>query len=126
MRYGMRRLSKAALIALCVSSSLFFLIIQLVHGHPPLWALMVFLMATFFFTGILFGNFGALAMEPLGHIAGSASGVFGTFMTLLSVSLGAGIGLAYDGTVSPLVGGFGLFSILSLIATRWAERGRST
>jgi MFS transporter, DHA1 family, multidrug resistance protein len=71
-----------------------------------------------------FGNFNALAMEPLGHIAGVGSAVVGTIMSLMSLVLGTLIGQAYDGTVLPLIGGFAVLGLGSLAVMRWTERGR--
>jgi DHA1 family bicyclomycin/chloramphenicol resistance-like MFS transporter len=70
MRYGMRRLSKLALRAFLVLSFLFLGVSLLSGGLPPLWALAAFLFVTFFCCGLLFGNFNAIAMEPMGRIAG--------------------------------------------------------
>jgi DHA1 family bicyclomycin/chloramphenicol resistance-like MFS transporter len=73
---------------------------------------------------VLFGNFNALAMEPLGHIAGVAAAVVGSFTTFISLALGTVIGQAYDGTVVPLVTGFAGLSVLSLLLMSWVERGQ--
>jgi DHA1 family bicyclomycin/chloramphenicol resistance-like MFS transporter len=58
----------------------------------------------------------------MGHIAGTASAVVGALSTLLSVPIAFVIGRLYDDTTLPLVGGFALLSILSLIIMRWANR----
>ena len=122
MRFGMRLLTRAAISGVIVISSVFFLIAAMEGGHPPFWALMLYLLLLFFFIGLLFGNLNALAMEPLGHMAGVGASAVGTVTTLLAVSLGALVGLAYNDTVLPLVGGFALFGMLSLGAMLWAEQ----
>ncbi len=124
MRLGMRSLSRHAIISLSVTSTLFLLITLAKNGHPELWALMAYLLIAFFAIGIMFGNFNALAMEPVGHIAGIAAGVIGTLTTLLSLLLGGMIGQLYDGTAIPVVFGFAVLGLLSLFAMLWAERGR--
>ena len=124
MRFGMRRLSGLALSALSGLSLTFFGIAWAAAGAPPLWALMAYLMAAFFCIGILFGNFNALAMDPLGHIAGVAASVIGSLTTFISLLLGMAVGLAYDGTVLPLVGGFAALGIASIAVMRFVERGR--
>ena len=55
-------------------------------------------------------NFNALAMDPLGHVAGTASSVVSSLQTILGGALGAIIGFAYDGTVLPLSLGFLILS----------------
>jgi DHA1 family bicyclomycin/chloramphenicol resistance-like MFS transporter len=124
MRYGMQRLSSLAVTVLGVCSAAFFVVAYASGGHPPLWALMIDLFVAFFCFGTVFGNFNALAMEPLGHIAGVGSAVVGTITTLMSVTLGTLVGQSYNGTVLPLIGGFAVLGLGSLAVMRWAERGR--
>ncbi len=124
MRLGMRLLAKASMLAIFGLSAGFFLVSAIASGHPPLWALMAYLLPVFFCIGILFGNLNALAMEPLGHIAGVGATVVGFLSTLIAVVVGTGIGQAYDGTVLPLVGGFGLPSFLAFCTTIWVDKGK--
>jgi MFS transporter, DHA1 family, multidrug resistance protein len=65
MRFGMQRLSRLALLASSALSIAAFVAAWAWHGHPPLFALMAYLIPCFFFNGILFGNFNARAMEPI-------------------------------------------------------------
>lgn len=108
MRYGMRALTRWFSILLGGLSILVLPVVYLLKGHPPLWAFMAYLVISFFSLGLLFGNLNALAMRPLGHIAGTGAAMVGSFSILLAVPLGILIGQVYDGTVLPLVGGFGL------------------
>ncbi len=75
MRHGMRPLSGWALTVLSGISLAFLVAAYAAAGAPPLWALMAYMAVAFFCIGILFGNFNALAMEPLGHIAGVGAAV---------------------------------------------------
>ncbi len=70
----------------------------------------------------LFGNLNALAMEPLGHMAGLGAALIGAIATFISLPFGWLIGQLYDGTVLPLVGGFCALGLAALIAARWTER----
>lgn len=124
MRLGMKSLARTAIIGLTVTSVLYLGVTLALGGHPPLWSLMIYLVLTFFAIGMLFGNFNALAMEPLGHIAGVAAGMIGTLTTFMSVLLGGFIGSIYDGTIIPITGGFAVLGLLSLIAMLLAERSR--
>jgi DHA1 family bicyclomycin/chloramphenicol resistance-like MFS transporter len=126
MRFGMRNLSKWALRSACLLSLGFLVIAWLLGGHPPLWAFVAFMTVLFFFNGLLFGNYNALAMEPMGHIAGVAAAVIGSLSSLVAVSAGTPIGQLYDGTVIPLVAGFACMGLAALLITEWAERGRRT
>jgi MFS transporter, DHA1 family, multidrug resistance protein len=126
MRYGMRPLSRWSLWGIFVVSLLFTAIAVAAAGLPPLWMLMVYLMASFFGIGLLFGNLSALAMQPLGAIAGTGSAVVGGVSMLISLTLGTVIGQIYNGTVLPLAIGFAVLSLCSLLAAWVAETGSGT
>jgi DHA1 family bicyclomycin/chloramphenicol resistance-like MFS transporter len=121
MRFGMRFLVGRSLFVMVVLSTLALGIALLLAGQPPLWLFMAYLMATFFCVGILFGNQNALAMEPLGNLAGLGAAIVGSLSTLISMPLGTIIGQSYNGTVLPLVVGMLLLSGLCIFAVRWAE-----
>ena len=123
MRFGMRLLTRAALIMLCLISILFLLVSLWFQGHPPFLVMLGYLVIGFFPIGVLFGNLNAMAMEPFGHIAGMAAAVIGSITTFISLLLGTIIGQAYDGTVLPLVYGFAILSSLSLTLFSWAIGG---
>jgi DHA1 family bicyclomycin/chloramphenicol resistance-like MFS transporter len=121
MRFGMRTLSRWALMLLIVISVFYLTVVYLVDGHSSLWILVVFFALAFFCLGILFGNLNAIAMEPLGHIAGVGAAVVGSISTLVSVPFAIVIGRGYDGTTLPLVSGFAILSILAAFTIRWAD-----
>ncbi len=117
MQLGMHKLSGLALRISVCTSAVFLGVALLTSGHPPLWAFMAYMSTVFFCNGLLFGNFNALAMQPVGHIAGSAAAVIGSLTSLVSTVIGTPIGRLYDGTVTPLVGGLFIMTLLSLLTT---------
>ena len=121
VRFGMRLLVRWALLVIFGLSIAIFGVALLSAGQPPLWLFMVYLMLVFFCIGILFGNMNALAMEPLGHIAGIGAAVVGSLSTLISVMLGTMIGRSYNGTILPLVAGIAILTGLALVVVRWVE-----
>ncbi len=124
MALGMRRLSWTALIVAVAVSMLFLAYTLAQHGKPPLAMLLASFAVLFFAIGMLFGNFNALAMEPMGHIAGTASAVVGSLATFMSMLGGGLIGHFYNGSVTPLVAGFAVCTLAALAAMAWAEAGR--
>ena len=125
MKYGMRRLSKLsaafiAAISLIASAALFVF-----DGLPPFWLFMAYLLSVFVSVSLLFGNLNALAMQPLGHIAGIGAAVIASVSTFVSVPLGAVVGQSFDGTLYALVGAFAVSGLATLAAMRWAEGGPS-
>ena len=123
MRFGMKNMVKAAAFGAILTSGIFFTLMNTVMPTPPLLAFMIYMCSTLFFVGILFGNLTSMAMEPLGHIAGMGSAVVGSLSTFISVPLGTYVGMHYDGTVKPLVTGFLIFAILTLISI-FAAKGK--
>ena len=80
-----------------------------------LWSIGLFSMM-----GLTMGNLNALAMEPVGHIAGLAASVISSLATVGSVLLAIPIGLAFNGTVLPLLTGVAVLLGLALILMRTA------
>ena len=117
----MRKLSFISLKSIVALSIIFFGITSINSGQPPLWSLTLYFLLTFFGLGILFGNLNALAMKPLGHIAGVGAAMVGSLSTFISLLLGTVVGQSYNGTILPLIGGFTILSITATIAMRWAE-----
>jgi MFS transporter, DHA1 family, multidrug resistance protein len=108
VKYGMRPIATWAFGTLVVITILFVLIQAFVDiSQSTLLALfLVWSVLSFFVPGLTFGNLNALAMEPMGHIAGMASAIVGALSTLLGVLIAIPIGLAFDGTALPLTIGY--------------------
>jgi DHA1 family bicyclomycin/chloramphenicol resistance-like MFS transporter len=120
-RYGMRRLSHVAVLAVMLINVAHALIATL--WGENLATFLVLTSATFFFLGLAMPNFSALALEPLGHIAGTASAAFGFATTTVSALLGGMIGRLYDGTATPVVVGLAVFGGVSLAIVLITEKG---
>lgn len=122
MRLGMRRLSHAALLAYIALAAAHLIVA--VTGHESLVVFAGFQALTMFCFGLTSGNFGAMAMEPMGHIAGVASSLQG-FVSMVGASLiGFAIGQAFNGTVVPMQAGYLLCGLFALAAVLLAEGGR--
>ncbi len=122
-RFGMRALVRNALYMMAALGAAAVVFTLLTAEQPPLWLLMAYIMLTFLCVGIVNGNVNALAMEPLGRVAGVGSAVVGSFSTLISAIIGTVIGQAYNGTLLPLLIGFALMAVLSILLVWWAEAG---
>lgn len=117
VRLGMRRVIRTALtIQVCVAI-VFALAIW--SDALPGWALfpafLVWNTLVMFSIGLIMGNINALAMEPVGHIAGMAASIIGGLATVVAVLIAAPIGLAFDGTPVPLAIGTATCSALALV-----------
>ncbi|MBJ3775810.1 multidrug effflux MFS transporter [Acuticoccus mangrovi] len=121
---GMRRLSHGGLIALVVVSVVMNVVGLALDGPLPIWLLVAYLATCFFLAGLVMPNFNAIAMEPLGRIAGTGSAFIGFVMTGIGAILGGAVGQLYDGTPQPLLLGFLVYSTVSLTVVMVTERGR--
>ena len=121
-RLGMRWLSHGALIGFLVLAAS-HLVIALT-GWESLVLFVALQAATMFTFGLTSGNFGAMAMEPMGHIAGVAS-AFQGFVSMVGATLiGFVIGQCFSGTVVPVEAGYLLCGLASMACVLWAEHGR--
>jgi DHA1 family bicyclomycin/chloramphenicol resistance-like MFS transporter len=82
-------------------------------------ALQALTMACF---GLIGANAGALAMEPLGHIAGTASSLQGLITTVGGALIGFAVGQSFNGTTLPFLAGFTLCGGAALLVSLWANR----
>lgn len=120
-RVGMRAICHRAMGAIVVASVAF---LGLQQGMPavPLPLFLTYAATIFFCFGLMFGNLNAIAMEPMGHIAGMASAITGAVSSMISLTLGTLIGQLYDGTLMPMTIGFSLCGAVAFIIMVRADR----
>lgn len=121
-RLGMRRVSHGALLAYIALTGAHAVVAW--AGYESLWSFAAFQAGAMFCFGLVAPNFGAMAMDPLGHVAGTASSVQGFVTTIVGALLGFYIGQHFDGTVVPLTLGFALCGLVALGIVLVAEKGR--
>jgi DHA1 family bicyclomycin/chloramphenicol resistance-like MFS transporter len=118
--WGMRAMITLALRVL-LGATLLLLALHLALPLAPdlafagliLWAMLLF--GT---NAMSMGNLNALALEPLGHLAGTASSLITALATVLSVALAVPVGLAFAGTEMPLLIGISLFGLMAQVLMR--------
>ncbi|MGO4409141.1 MULTISPECIES: multidrug effflux MFS transporter [unclassified Brevundimonas] len=93
-------------------------------GHDSLWVFAALQACKMFCFGLIAGNFGAMAMDPMGHIAGTASSAQGFISTIGGALLGFWIGQQFDGSTVPLTVGFAGLGVVALLLVLAAEKGR--
>jgi MFS transporter, DHA1 family, multidrug resistance protein len=116
VRFGMLKITYIGLAGLTLSSIVFAFVASSYDGVPPLWSLMSYFLISLFCVGLLFGNLNALAMEPLGKVAGVGASVVSFLSSIFYVPLAILIGYAYDKTVIPLTVSFAICGAVSLLA----------
>ncbi len=117
---GMATLVRRALTVVVCTSAVAMVCYWLLAAALPLWLWIVYMAVIKFCFGLLFGNLTTLALESMGHIAGSASSLINAVSTLLAITLASLIGAWLDTTVAPVIVGFGVLAALALLVTRQA------
>lgn len=112
---GAAKLVKASISIIIVVSAVYLLAYNELDIAPPLAIHIAYVAVIMFCFAFLFGNTTSLAMEPMGHIAGAASSVFTSLSTLLAIIVATAIGSQIDSTGHPLVIGFAVACLLSLV-----------
>lgn len=121
-RLGLRKMTHSAFFIYALSGVV--LALWNLVAQPPFevaFALITIAMVGFTITQ---STIGALAMEPLGHMAGIASSIFGVVTTSCGVVIGGLVGQAYNGTLYPISIGLAVSGILAIAVTLWTERGK--
>ena len=121
-RLGMRVMSHGALLGFVAIATIMLVTAKLRMLPLPLFMLLS--VSMMFAFGLMISNFTALAMEPQGHIAGTAASLYGSITTLLGISVGASIGQGFDGTLVPFATGFLLCTLAALAVVLVVEKGR--
>jgi DHA1 family bicyclomycin/chloramphenicol resistance-like MFS transporter len=120
VRHGSRRILLIALAAFTFASLLHLAAAELVG--ESIWSFVVLQAATMACFGLIGANAGALAMEPLGRIAGTASSVQGVITTIGGALIGFAIGQMFNGTTIPFLIGFTLCGAAGFAVSHWANR----
>ncbi|MCJ8325437.1 MAG: multidrug effflux MFS transporter [Rhizobiales bacterium] len=122
-RFGMRRIAHTAVLIFLVNSLIWWAT-TVILGKLSFPVLYAFMGLNLFLFSWIATNANSLSMEPLGAVAGTASGLFGSFQTILGAGLGYGISQMFDGTVTPVAAGFALMALGTLVCMLFAEKGK--
>lgn len=114
VKFGMRRIVHFSMLSF-VLISLVFIALFSSRNNPSIEVLLGFFALQFFTIGFLFGNLRALAMEPMGHIAGIGSALNGFISTVMAVPIADYIGKFVIDSVTPLFIGFLICGLISLV-----------
>ena len=116
--YGMRRIAYLALNVFGAAAAVMLLLGYL--QMLPVWLFFALSAVQFFTFSMIMPNFGALAMEPLGEVAGTAASAQGFLQMVLGASIGAFIGQMFNATTIPLALGMLVLAVLAMGLTRVA------
>ncbi|ODA66692.1 Bicyclomycin resistance protein [Methyloligella halotolerans] len=121
-RMGTRRVSHFALLGFIAIAALHGVVAW--TGHENVWTFAALQAGLMFCFGLIGPNFNSMAMEPLGHIAGTGSAVVGFTTTVVGAVIGFLVGQQFDGTLVPLTFGFLGCGLAALVLVYVTEQGR--
>ena len=122
MKWGMHWICDRAVFFALVFGVTLTAITLYYDGIPPLWLFISIMFFGFFFIGMLFGNLNALAMLPVGHMAGLGAAFIGSLTSVIAVPVATGINLFLSDDLTPIAFGFLIFSVLSFFAVQYAKK----
>jgi len=120
VRFGMQKLATIFTIALTLIS-LAYVFLYYGEPNPSFLILLMFFVMMLFCIGFIFGNINALAMQPIGHIAGIGAALFGFVATVMAVPIATFIGQFISVTALPLFVGFAACGALSLLLIQYLK-----
>lgn len=122
-KWGMDYLCTRAVLGIILSSAIFLVVSMLLPAN--LWLFMIYASVLFFCFGLVFGNVNAMAMEPMGHVAGIASAIIGATSSILSMLIGTAIGQMYNNTLIPVTSGFLILGTMALVILQLARNKKA-
>lgn len=123
-RVGMLTCVTLALSVLLMTSLLLLGWAVFYDGIPPFPVFMLLGMIMFSCFGMIFGNVNAMAMEPLGKMAGLGASLISSLSSLIAIIFSALVGQFYHFTITPLASGFVLFALIALSSLYYGNRFR--
>ena len=122
-RFGSLDVTRGALGAELVIAAAFSLVATVADGRPPLWLFLTGMAGLLACNALALPNLTALAIEPMGAIAGTAASVIGALQTGGGAIIGGLIVAGFDGTAAPLIYAFLGCAVGSFGLSQWARRG---
>jgi MFS transporter, DHA1 family, multidrug resistance protein len=121
-RIGMRRISHSALLVFMAISAVHIAVAAL--GLERIWIFVLLQSAAMACFNLAASNFGAMALDPVGAVAGIGASLQGFISTTGAALVATLIGWQFNQSVVPLAAGALACGLLSLVFVLRAEQGR--
>lgn len=120
--FGMRRISHVSMILFTLLSVIG---LGLALAGTPAFIVAYLLFSVLLMLFAVIGtNFTAISLEPMGHLAGTATAITGFVSTTGGALIGGAVGQMFNGTLQPIFAGFAAFGFVTVLAVLWAEKGK--
>ncbi|MBT8154404.1 multidrug effflux MFS transporter [Epibacterium ulvae] len=118
-RFGMRAIVVFGLWGQCAFSFVMLaLSLSLPSDQIPFAFFVIWQCSIFLMIAAAMGNLNAMAMEPVGHIAGLAASVIAAISTVLGVLFATPVGQMFDGTLRPMATGVFMMACIAALIMR--------
>ena len=115
MRYGAMQVTFYGMLVLLLANLISLLLVVLYAGIPPLWMFVIMMASINVCIGLAYGNLMAIAMLPLGNVAGMGASVIGTISAILAAGIGIFISQQLKDTLMPIMLGFSITSLIAFV-----------
>ncbi len=122
-RVGVRRMVHAVMLVFVVWTVAMTAFAVAGGGRPPFWPFVAGFSLVLALYALMFPNLNAIALDPMGSLAGMAAAVTGFITFAVGAAFGAVLDRAMGETVTPLMAGFLAYGVLAVLLVLWAERG---
>jgi len=118
-RFGAMKVTFYGMLVLLVTNSISLCVVVMYSGVPPLWLFVLMMAGINVCIGLAYGNLMAIAMLPLGHIAGMGASVIGTISAILAAGIGIFISQQLKITLMPIMLGFFVTSLVAFLLVHY-------
>ena len=113
MRFGAMQVTFYGMLVLLLVNLISLMLVITYAGIPPLWLFVVMMGSINVCIGLAYGNLMAIAMLPLGNVAGMGASVIGTISAILAAGIGIVISQQLKHTIMPIMLGFTVTSLFA-------------
>jgi len=121
-KIGMRRISHTVVLIFIALSLINYLIMQ--FYAEVFWIFLALFTVTFGCFGMMGANFASIALEPQGEVSGTATGAYGFATSTVASGFGWVVASQFNDSVAPILLGYVVLGVLSLLCVLIAEKGR--
>jgi MFS transporter, DHA1 family, multidrug resistance protein len=122
-RFELRKLVRSVFVIYLVGGIGLAAVAYATDGTPSIFLFYAAMLPIFIGHALLIPNLNAIAMIPMGAVAGMAAAIIGTMATLGGAVIGTLIDRAYDGTIIPFATAAAISGIVAFSLMIWADRG---
>jgi DHA1 family bicyclomycin/chloramphenicol resistance-like MFS transporter len=122
-RFELRKLVRSVFVVYLVGGLGLAAVAYATDGTPSIFLFYAAMLPIFIGHALLIPNLNAIAMIPMGAVAGMAAAIIGTMATLGGAVIGTFIDRAFDGTITPFATAAAISGVVAFGLMLWADAG---